>query len=161
MKDTGDFDPQDFPSLALVYERLKESAEYQIGWYDALDSKLAMLWSVATAMIGIVVPVVLASGQNSGYFSWAAIAIYGLTTFFAGLAFFPQKFGSYDAPDKLSEALSVSQPRFMLDQIQFISESVTLQGELAKEKANYVMIVAILVVLEVVALVGWVIFAQV
>jgi hypothetical protein len=40
------FAPEDFPSVALAYERVKESAQYQAGLFDALDSKLVYCLSI-------------------------------------------------------------------------------------------------------------------
>ena len=118
-----------FPSLELSYQHIRNVLEQQAQIADVLGMKAASLWAVATAVVGIVIP--LAFFKRPDYLSGWSLALLIIIGFFylsctclSWFIIFPKRYYGIANIEKIkTEFASLQKERFMVDMISHIEES--------------------------------------
>ena len=116
------------PSLELAYQHVKDVLQHQAQTFDVLNSKAISLWSAATAIVGIVIPLAIGVFDvNNALHGWnlafliTILILYLASSILTGLITFPQYFSVAVSPAKVkTQFASLSKERFMVDMISHI-----------------------------------------
>lgn len=155
------FDPNDFPSLELTYKHIEGVLGEQARVSEVLSNKAALIWTAATAILGIVVTLVLNSGSVS-FSDWAislfysAVVIYLIITLYSFIVTFPYHIGGISNPDKIWDYFAtLPRERFMVDMISHIGKRYKTNRTLLEIKGDLVRTMLPALLLQMGLLVSW------
>ena len=85
----------EFPSIDLAYQRAQTALDNQLTFAGTLESKVALLWAVATAVIGIGVPFALQTNEPFAepfsWLLWLTLASFAAATIVTMIVYFPAR----------------------------------------------------------------------
>ena len=120
-----------YPSLHSAYERIQDVLWQQAQTADHLDSKAATFWSIATAIIGIGVPIALSIDNASVKYEtlWLMpILSYGIGTIGFLIEYFPRRFELMNHPGYLRDDFWELEPAKFEQELALLMEGAFLKN---------------------------------
>ena len=152
------------PSLQLAYEYVRDILLEQGRIAQSRDSKAAVLWAVATAVIGVGIPLgineKIAGLDFNLYAMIAVLVLYILITIAAIVALFPRRIETMKHPEGLYDRYAVLPKEYFIEYIyQDIEQGFKENDKIIKLKGWSTFALFILTFAETLTLVGWFVYA--
>lgn len=155
---------KDYPSIKLAYDWVRAVLTEQGQIAASHDNKSAVLWAVATAIIGVGIPIGINKAfmlLNHGlYIMIATLVIYVLATITAIIALFPRRVETMKHPKALRDRYAVLPEEYFVEYLyQDIEQGFSENDKIVKLKGWSGFLLFILTFVEALLIVSWFVYA--
>jgi hypothetical protein len=148
-----------YPSLHLAYEQVKNVLPDQIQTASVLETKASTLFAIATAMIGIVLPIGLNRITSDKYWlvilTVIPISLYLYAWWLFRAVYSLKSFAELGDPKTIEDYLNDSPDEFMKEAIRETKKAYEHNEGILEKKREMVRCLLPIVITEMMTLVAW------